>query len=128
MRSLKRSTGYALCETADTIDQISRPKHQSYDPFWRSQMAEHLCAALINFLPHALVGIVCVPVAAPVESLDNLFLHGVGAGQMPSEIEFSSNTNPFNPKADRFVVADTSPLRGRARSRLAPLSFTNDPI
>jgi hypothetical protein len=97
-------------------------------PFWRTQMTECIRTALIYSQPHVLVGIVCVPVAAPVESLDNLFLHGVGAGQMPSEIEFSSNTNPFNPKADRFVVADTSPLRGRARSRLAPLSFTNDPI
>jgi len=90
------------------MQQISRPKHKSYDPFRRSQMTECLHITLIYFLPHVVVGKVCVPVAAPVQPLSYLFLQGVDAGQMPSKIEFSSNTNPFDPKADRFVVADTA--------------------
>ena len=67
--------------------------------------------ALIYFLPHVLVGVMCVPVAAPIQSLGNLFLQGVDAGQMPRKIEFSSNTNPFNPETNCFVVADTSLLK-----------------
>jgi hypothetical protein len=42
------------------MQQISRPKHKSYDPFRRSQMTECLHITLIYFLPHVVVGKVCV--------------------------------------------------------------------
>src|SRR5579871_6170676 len=79
-------------------------------------MTECHRVALIYFLPHVLVGVMCIPVTAPVEPLSDLFLQGIDAGQMPGKIELSSNADSFDPQADRFVVADTpllEPCMGR---------------